>query len=201
MNIYIDYDDCLCETARYFTHLVYDMFGKKISYEDIKCFDLKKSFDLTDSEYEQMMIKAHLPEELLSYEATPGAVDTVNEWIDNGHNVYIITGRAYGHYEASRKWLDNNHLEKAKLYCLNKYGREGLFKNSEYSLEVEDYKKMHFDIAIEDSPFAFKFFNHLPDLKVMVFDRPWNRDSELPSSNYMRCVNWKEIKDATKELL
>ncbi len=44
MNIYIDYDDCLCETARYFTHLVYDMFGKKISYEDITCFDLKQSF-------------------------------------------------------------------------------------------------------------------------------------------------------------
>ena len=201
MNIYIDYDDCLCETARYFTHLVYDMFGKKISYEDITCFDLKQSFGLTNDEYEQMMIKAHLPEELLSYKVTPGAVDAVNNWIEAGHDVSVITGRPFGVYEPSREWLDNNGLEGVSLYCLNKYGREGLFKNSRYSLEIEDYNKMHFDIAIEDSPFAFKFFNHLPDLKVMVFDRPWNRNSELPSSNYMRCVNWKEIKDATKELL
>ncbi len=147
------------------------------------------------------MIKAHLPEELLSYKVTPGAVDALNNWIDAGHNVSVITGRPFGVYEPSREWLDNNGLEGVSLYCLNKYGREGLFKNSKYSLEIEDYNKMHFDIAIEDSPFAFKFFNHLPDLKVMVYDRPWNRESILPSSNYTRCTDWKAITDATKELL
>lgn len=201
MRIYIDYDDCLCETARYFTHLVYDLYGKEISYEDIWCFNLKESFDLTDEQYEEMMLKAHLPEELLSYEVTPGAVDTINKWIELGHDISIITGRSYGVYDASRQWLDRNGLTNAKLYCLNKYGREGLFKNSQYSLEIEDYYKMHFDIAIEDSPFAFKFFEHLPDLRVMVYDRPWNRNTELPSSNYRRCINWSIIREELKSVL
>ena len=53
---------------------------------------------------------------------------------------------------------------------------------------------MKFDFAVEDSPKAFKFFDHLPDLRVLVFDRPWNRDCEFPSEKYARCFNWENIK-------
>jgi hypothetical protein len=194
MNIYIDYDDCLCETARHFSLLVKELFGMDVPYEDIRYFNLQKSFSLTDEKYEEMMIKAHSPESLLSYEETPGAIDTVNGWIDEGHDVSIITGRPFSAYEASREWLDRHGLERARLFCLNKYGRDSFIKNSDFSLELEDYYKMHFDIAIEDSPTAFKFFEHLPDLKVMVFDRPWNEECEFPGDNYCRCYDWETIK-------
>ena len=55
---------------------------------------------------------------------------------------------------------------------------------------------IYIDFAVEDSPLAFKFFDHLPDLKVMVFDRPWNKDCELPGPNYKRCLDWKMIRDS-----
>lgn len=194
MDIYIDYDDCLCETARHFSILVKELFGLIVPYEDIRYFNLQKSFSLTEEQYEEMMIKAHRPEVLLSYEETPGAVATVNGWIDEGHEVSVITGRPFGAYEASREWLDRHGLERVRLFCLNKYGRDNFIKNSDFSLEVEDYYKMHFDYAIEDSPSAFKFFEHLPELKVMVYDRPWNRECEFPGENYYRCFDWETIK-------
>ena len=140
-----------------------------------------------------MMIEGHTPDVLLSYEETPGAIDTINGWIDEGHEVTIITGRPGSAYDASREWLDRHGLERVKLYCLNKYGRDSFIKNSEFNLELEDYYKMHFDCAVEDSPKAFKFFEHLPELKVMVMDRPWNRDCELPGKNYNRCYDWETI--------
>ncbi|MCR4902383.1 MAG: 2-dehydropantoate 2-reductase [Butyrivibrio sp.] len=198
MNIYIDFDDCLCETARNFSSLVSELFNKDVPYENIKFFDLQKTFSLTKEQYEQMMFEGHRPEVLLKYKETPGASETINSWIDMGYNVYIITGRPYSAYEASRLWLDRHGLERVKLYCFNKYGRDSFIKNSEFSLELEDYYKMHFDYAIEDSPLAFKFFDHLPELKVMVFDRPWNHEFELPGSNYTRCVNWETIKELVK---
>lgn len=194
MDIYIDYDDCLCETARHFSILVKELFGLIVPYEDIRYFNLQKSFSLTEEQYEEMMIKAHRPEVLLSYEETPGAVATVNGWIDEGHEVSVITGRPFGAYEASREWLDRHGLERVRLFCLNKYGRDNFIKNSDFSLEVGDYYKMHFDYAIEDSPSAFKFFEHLPELKVMVYDRPWNRECEFPGENYYRCFDWETIK-------
>lgn len=194
MNIYVDFDDCLCETARFFSGFVKDLFGLNVPYEKMRNFDLQKSFSLTDEQFEEMMIKAHMPEALLSYNETPGAVCTVNNWIDEGHDVFIITGRPYSTFEPSRKWLDQHGLERAGLFCLNKYGRDSFIKNSDFSLEIGDYYKMHFDLAVEDSPSAFRFFRHLPDLKVMVYNRPWNQDCDFPGKNYIRCSDWEMIR-------
>ena len=194
MKIYVDYDDCLCETARNFSWLVNDLFGLDIPYEKIKYFDLQKSFSLPDDQYSEMMEKAHSPEILLSYEETPGASRIINEWVDLGHEVSIITGRPFSSYEASRRWLDEHGFERIRLYCLNKYGRDKFYSKGDFSLELEDYYKMHFDIAVEDSPTAFKFFEHLPDLKVLVYDRPWNADADFPGENYIRCTDWECIR-------
>lgn len=194
MKIYVDFDDCLCETGRYFSGLVAEMFDLRIPYEQIKFFNLQQSFALTDDQYERMMIRAHRPEALLSFAETPGASAVINGWLDRGFDVSIITGRPFSAYEPSREWLDRHGLERVRLYCLNKYGRDTFIKNSDFSLEIEDYYRMPFDYAVEDSPAAFRFFDHLPELKVMVFDRPWNRECALPEERFTRCFDWETIK-------
>ena len=200
MKIYVDYDDCLCETARNFSDLAVEMFGKHVPYEKIRYFELDKSFDLNEEQFVQFMSKGHEPDVLLSYEETPGASEVINEWLSEGHDVSIITGRPFSSYEPSRQWLDRHGLKDVKLYCLNKYGRDGFIKDSDFSLELEDYYRMKFDVAVEDSPKAFRFFDHLPDLKVMVYDRPWNRECELPGDNYTRCAGWELIRQNVARL-
>ena len=200
MKIYVDYDDCLCETARNFSDLAVEMFGKNVPYEKIRYFELDKSFDLNEEQFVQFMSKGHEPDVLLSYEETPGASEVINEWLSEGHDVSIITGRPFSSYEPSREWLDRHGLKDVKLYCLNKYGRDGFIKDSDFSLELEDYYRMKFDVAVEDSPKAFRFFDHLPDLKVMVYDRPWNRECELPGDNYTRCAGWELIRQDVARL-
>lgn len=194
MKIYVDFDDCLCETGRYFSGLVAEMFDLRIPYGQIKFFNLQQSFALTDDQYERMMIRAHRPEALLSFAETPGASAVINGWLDRGWDISIITGRPFSAYEASREWLDRHDLKRVRLYCLNKYGRDTFIKNSDFSLEIEDYYRMPFDYAVEDSPAAFRFFDHLPKLKVMVFDRPWNQACDLPKDRFTRCFDWETIK-------
>ena len=126
MKIYVDYDDCLCETARSFSELAVEMFDKHVPYEQIRYFELNKSFDLDDDQYERFLLKGHEPEVLLSYEETPGASKTINEWLSQGHEVSIITGRPFSAYEPSRQWLDEHDLKDVKLYCLNKYARDSV---------------------------------------------------------------------------
>jgi hypothetical protein len=141
------------------------------------------------------MIEGHRPEVLLSFEETPGASRVLNELVDKGYEVSVITGRPYSAYEMSRRWLDEHDLKRISLFCLDKYGRDAFLKNSSFNLNLEDYYKMHFDFAIEDSSIAFKFFDHLPDLKVLVYDRPWNRKCDFPNENYIRCVDWNRIRE------
>ena len=194
MNIYVDFDDCLCETAKAFSGLVRDMFGIYVPYDNMQYFNLQMAFGLTDEQYKQLLAKGHEPEVLLAYEETPGAADTVNNWLDCGHNISIITGRPFSSYEPSRAWLDTHGFKNVRLFCFDKYGRENIMKNTDFSLTTDDYYKMRFDYAVEDSPSAFKFFDHMPELKVMVFDRPWNRSCELPGDNYRRCSDWESIR-------
>ena len=194
MNIYVDFDDCLCETGRYFAALAETLFGKKIPYEKMRFFDLQKSFSLTDEQFLRMMDEGHRPEALLSFEETPGASAAINGWIDSGHTVSVITGRPYSAYGPSRQWLDLHGLDRVRMYCLNKYGRDAFYTGCDYSLELDDYRRMRFDYAVEDSPAAFGFFDHLPDLRVLVFDRPWNHGCVFPRDGYTRCFDWEAVR-------
>ena len=198
MKIYVDFDDCLCETARSFTEIAVRLFGKNVPYEEVRFFNLKESFDLNEDEYEQLMLEGHKPEILLAYEETPDASKVLNELMDEGHEVSVITGRPDSTYDVSRRWLDEHDLKRANLYFLNKYGRDTFYQKGSYNLELEDFYKMQFDYAIEDSPLAFKYFDKWTDLRVMVFDRPWNQECDL-QENFLRCPSWEDIREQVRD--
>ena len=193
MKIYIDFDDVICETAKHITKLAKELFGIELPYREMQFFNLQKVFELSDAQYNELMETCHTPENLLTYEETPYASSVINKWIDAGHEVSVVTGRPFDAYEPSRKWLDNHGLERAALYTVDKYGREKNVQNYTYAMTLEQLYSMDFDFAIEDSPVAFEHVLHFKNCKVAVFDRPWNRESELPNERFVRCSDWLEI--------
>lgn len=193
MKIYVDFDDVVCETARFFSILAKDLFDIDVPYEKIIFFNLQKSFGLTEEQYDELMRAGHIPENLLSYKETPGARTIINKWIDEGNDVNIITGRPYDSYEPSRKWLDEHGLERVPLFCVDKYGREIFNQECSYSMTLEELYKMDFDFAVEDSPAAFEHLLHFDKCKVAVFNRPWNQMATLPNDDFIRCDNWESV--------
>lgn len=200
MKIYIDFDDVISETAVYFTKLAKQLFGIDLPYSQFQFFNMQKTFNLDDEQYDQLMKVGHFPEHLLAYEETPGAPEIINKWIDEGHEIYIITGRPYEAYAPSRKWLDNHGLNRAPLYCVDKYGREGFNRDASYSMRLEELYNMSFDFAIEDSPAAFEHVMHFEGCRVAVFNRPWNINEMLPNDKFVRCNDWNEIDCIIREV-
>ena len=49
MRIYVDFDDCLCETGRALSKLALEMFHKHVPYDRMQYFELDRSFDLDGS--------------------------------------------------------------------------------------------------------------------------------------------------------
>ena len=184
-------------TGEYSMNTNYDVSVVIINYNSKKYIDnlFESLIKLKHSDFTfQIVVEAgHLPENLLSYEETPGASETINKWVDEGHEVFIITGRPFNSYEPSRKWLDEHHLERVPLFCVDKYGREIFEHEYEYNMTLEQLYSMTFDFAIEDSPSAFEHVLHFNNCKVAVFDRPWNRQAEFPNDNFVRCKNWNQI--------
>lgn len=193
MKIYIDFDDVICETALNFTKLAKELFDIDVPYREVQFFNLKKSFDLSTEQYDELMRVGHLPEVLLSYDETPGAAETINKWVDAGHEVSIITGRPFDAYEPSRQWLDEHGLKRVPLFCVDKYGRETFNSDCSYNMTLAQLYSLTFDFAIEDSPAAFEHVLHFDNCRVAIFNRPWNKAAQLPNSNFVRCDGWKDI--------
>lgn len=193
MKIYVDFDDVICETALLFTQIAKELFAVDVPYNEVQFFNLQKTFDLTDEQYAELMRVGHFPENLLRYEETESASVILNQWLNDGHEISIITGRPFFAYGPSRQWLDEHHLERIPLFCVDKYGRENFKNDNTYNLTLEQLYSMTFDFAIEDSPTAFEVVKHFKNCQVAVFNRPWNQAVDLPSSNFVRCDGWKQI--------
>ena len=78
-----------------FTKLAKELFGIDVPYREVQFFNLKKTFDLSDEQYEEMMIAGHLPENLLNYEETTGAADTINKWVDERPRNLYYHGKTF----------------------------------------------------------------------------------------------------------
>ncbi|MCQ2483536.1 MAG: 2-dehydropantoate 2-reductase [Clostridia bacterium] len=199
MKIYIDFDDVICETAQFFSELVKKRFGVDVPYREMRFFNMQKAFDLTDAQYDELMREGHLAESLLSYRETEGASETINKWADEGHEIYIITGRPYESYAASEEWLAKHDLGRIPLFCVDKYGRSNDRCRGEHNITLEQLYAMDFDFAVEDSPEALRHLLHFAKCRTAVFSRPWNSRTELPNDSFVRCDGWKATDEFLKQ--
>ena len=196
MNIYVDFDDVLCETARNLSGLCARLFGRPVvPYEDIRAFNLRESFHLTDAEHSALMLAAHTGAEILAYEPTPGAAETLRAWQAAGLATTIVTGRPPSTRAAATEWLRKNNFPELPIIFLDKYNRHTKFPDETTPpLTLEEFDKLHFDIAIEDAPAAVELLlQRRPDCRVIVFARPWNSSI---SPTLTRLAGWPEIAKA-----
>ena len=80
-NIYVDLDDVLCQTARYFLAIVERDFGKKVTYEQLTNFDIGKSCGLRVDERDELYRIVHEPDELMKMAPIAEAIAVLNQWV------------------------------------------------------------------------------------------------------------------------
>lgn len=200
MKIYIDFDDVICETGRYFLFIAEKLFDIVLPYSEFRFFNLQQTFKLSDKQYKEIFDEGHKPQSLLAFEETPHASEIINKWLDEGHEVYIVTGRPYETYDISRQWLNEHGLDRIEMYCVDKYGSKPFLNDSSYSMTLSELYEMDFDFAIDDSPASFEHILHFKNCKTVVFERPWNINAELPNDNFIRCSDWLQIDELLERI-
>lgn len=190
LPIYVDIDDVLADTSRALIDLAESAFGKKVAFKDLRSFDLKASFDLTQAEYELFLAMAHEPAEILGLEPFADAIDAVKHWITSGHEICIVTGRPTTTYETTLAWLARHHVPFDHFFMVNKYARPGMDKT--IALSMQAFSEMQFRFAIEDSYDMAVHLADSMDTPVFLYDRPWNRATNR-SRKIKRFQQWEEI--------
>lgn len=195
MRIYVDFDDVICETAQTLSVLAGRLFGVRVPFEEIAFFDLHKAFGLDDNQYNRLMEAAHSPEVVLSYAEIPGASGSIRALKEDGHAVEVVTGRPFSTRKSSRQWLDERGLSDIPVIHVDKYGREPppASPSAPRSLTTEEFSRLSYDFAVEDSPAAFGHLARMAGCRIAVFARPWNARAPLPGPQFMRAGNWESV--------
>lgn len=199
MRIYVDFDDVVCETARELSRLVEKLYGHQVPYTQILAFNLREAFDLDEERYTNLMRIAHEPDYLLELQPTPGAIATLDFWSEAGHEVEIVTGRPWTTHQASKDWLEAYGVGHIPVIHVDKYNREFVSdtKNVSRALTLDQFSEHSYDLAVEDAPMALDHLAKIPSCRVVIFDRPWNREVPLLTQHFMRCHDWESIKQLT----
>ncbi len=188
--IYIDLDDVIADTTFRYVEIVEREFGRTVDFEDITTFDLKKSFSLTDHEFDYFFRLVHEPEIILELKPFEGVLDELSKWAGMGYEISIVTGRLTSTYESSLEWLRRNNVPFDSFIMVDKYSRPFVDKN--IAISLDRFSEMEFVIAVEDSLDMARFINQRMNTNVILFDRPWNRNpGYIPGIK--RCITWHEI--------
>lgn len=188
---YIDIDDVLAETTRALAQLAREEFGKSVEFEAIFAFDLRRSLDLSETEYVRFMKAAHEEDFLMGIAPAENAAVTLNAWQRSGARLDLITGRPPKTQAVTAAWLRRQAIPHAKLELIDKYDR---YPRSEL-LDRNALIQRAYDWVIEDSSDLAVFMAQETNAQILLFDRPWNRGLKTSSSAIQRVHSWEEIAD------
>ncbi len=197
LRVYVDIDDVLSRTIEGLVDLLERTHGRRIAVEEVRHFDLEKSFELDDEEIAAFMARAHADGEIEAIEPVPGAAETLGRWQALGHSVQLVTGRPPMTNEASRRWLERHAIAHDALHHLDKWNRPTWNERGLPALRFEDLHALDFAFAVEDSlDTAVRLVEEF-DLTVALMDRPWNRDlfglSKATRARLLRCESWAAV--------
>ena len=193
LPIYVDFDDVLSDTTRICIKVANQMFGRNVSYEQVTSFNFQEVFNFNQHEFEDFMHAVHQPDILLSFQPIQGAIDVLSLWVERGYEVTIVTGRPTSSYAPSLEWLSIHHVPYHDFFMVDKYNRKQM--DESIAVPMEDFTKMSFSFAIEDSLEMAEYLSRTMRKPVALFDKPWNRSCKV-NGHITRYESWTQIGNA-----
>lgn len=170
MIILVDLDNVLINTGQAWVDLLNERHGTTVKYDDVSKWDVEEFFPA--------LSRNDIYEPLESGEVwsrvslIPGARETLEKIIKDGHEVYVVTASSLN--TIGKKWRE---VIKELLPMIH-----------HNNVIVTHHKQMiQGDVLIDDAPFNFEGADYFP----ILFDAPHNRSEK--SSGFVRAENWDEV--------
>jgi len=199
MNIGVDVDGVLVEFESYQLEVGGVFFKKKYGYEivDPAGFDVMDIFNCTEKERRSFWLR-HIWKQVIIRHANENASEVLHRLKEEGHSLYIITGRVYVTQKSFLGWLSRTFLKNwLKRY---KIPYDDIYYCSEKKSEIDKAlgcEKYKIDVMIEDKTENIMTLSKFT--KVICFDAAHNRSCE--GENIVRVKNWDEVYTSVLKIL
>ena len=158
MRIGIDIDSTLHEYWDIFSEVAKQRFGIDLPYEGQQDWVISS---LKPNQLQAVISETHSPANVARAQPYPGAVETVTDWVEQGHWVHITSHRSNDARESTIEWLTEIGLPFDDLHC--SYDK------------VPRCVELDVELLIDDSPVNIvRALEH--GIKVATLVHPWNRD-------------------------
>ena len=183
MKIGIDIDDVLADSLPYYTRAFNQRFGLQIDLADAawRIFDRFPRISRQEAhDFFSGLIEAGF---FSSRPLLPGAKEAVESLSEDGHRMFIITGRAPQDEAITRSWLTHVGL-LSRFEAVIHRAREPVDRHKSGAASG-----LQLDVFIEDE-LAVATAVAETAIPVLLYDQPWNR-GVLPG-NVCRIRSWTE---------
>ena len=179
MIILTDADGVLENLTHVWVELLNEKYGYSVKYEDVKEWDMCKSYPgLTREEVYGMELNDELYDRMGPMEGGP---ECIRKLIEKGHEVYVVTNTPYQ--------VIKSKMEKV----IFKYYPFLTWKNV---IVASNKKLIKGDVLIDDG-----IHNLMGgDYKKILFTAPYNEDFDAKANDMIRVSNWSDIEKVFEKL-
>ncbi len=184
MKIGIDLDDVLADSLPHYVQALNRRFGLSIDLADAAWRIFDRFPRIPRREAHSFFSELIEDGFFSSRPLLPGAKEAVESLAEEGHRLFIVTGRATRDAATTREWLEQVGL----LRHFNAVVHNGMEPVSRYKSVVAS--RLQLDLFIEDE-LAVATAVAESATPVLLFDRPWNQGA-LPDT-MQRVRSWTEV--------
>ena len=184
MKIGIDLDDVLADSLPHYVQALNRRFGLSIDLADAAWRIVDRFPQIPRREAHSFFSELIEDGFFSSRPLLPGAREAVESLAEEGHRLFIVTGRATRDAATTRDWLEQVGLLR-HFYGVVHNGMEAV---SRYKSGVAS--RLQLDLFIEDE-LAVAIAVAETATPVLLFDRPWNQGA-LPDT-MQRVRSWTEV--------
>ena len=184
MKIGIDLDDVLADSLPHYLQAFNRRFGLAIDLADAAWRIFDRFPQISRREAHDFFSELIEDGFFASRPLLPGAKEAVESLAEEGHRLFIVTGRATRDGATTRDWLEQvGLLRHFKAVVHNGMEPVGRYKSGAASeLQIELFIEDELAVASAVAETA---------IPVLLFDRPWNQGA-LPAS-VERVRSWTEV--------
>lgn len=186
MKFGFDIDDTLINLREHAFTIYNKKLNKNVPIEEFHALnrvEIHEPFGLSDQQGKEMWNNSLEEVYYTNCPPFPNAVETLQELVENGHEVYYITARPKEHGERTKKWMREQGfpIQDDRFFY-------GMLDHE----KVQIIKELKLDYYFDDKAEVLDTLTH-DSLKVFVRDQSYNRHLQYP-----RILNWSDLKEVLK---
>lgn len=189
MNLGFDLDEVISHTATMSINHVNDIFECNLDINVFNEYWFDKNKYSDDPEIQKAAVEClewtiNDEKMMMSIEPVEDSIRVLNLFRKMGHKIFILTKRPDILKESTVKWLQQNRIPYDKLALTNGEGKDFWARRWKLDCFVDD---------LEENLYSMYNGKMRWRKGLMLMTRPWNENSYIDSSKFIRVNNWNDI--------